>query len=147
MKIVIANDHAALYLKKGLVELLEQEGHEVLNIGTDTSGSIDYPVLAKKACDEVLSKNCDFGILLCGTGVGMSIAANKIHGIRACVATESYSAKLSKKHNNTNILCLGGRILAPDVAFEIVSEWLQEEYEGGRHQKRIDLLTELENNY
>ena len=144
MKIAIGNDHVAVTLKNIIKEHLESKGIEVINVGTDSEERFNYPISGYKVGKMVVSGEADCGILICGTGVGISLSANKIKGIRACVCSEPYSAKLSKMHNNTNILAFGSRVVGPDLAKMIVDEWLDAEYEGGRHQKRIDMIAEIE---
>ena len=140
MKIAIGNDHAAVALKDIIVEHLNGKGIEVINFGTNSYDRVDYPVYGKKVGNAVVQKEADLGILICGTGVGISLAANKIKGIRAVVCSEAYTAKLSRMHNDTNILAFGARVVGDEVAKMIVDSWLEAEYEGGRHQKRIDLI-------
>jgi len=137
MKIIIASDHAGFNLKAAVITHLKKTGNELVDLGTDTDkASVDYPDYAKKVAEKVLSDNC-LGILICGTGIGMSIAANRHKGIRAANVTDSYSAKMSKRHNNSNILCLGSRVVGEGLALDIVDTWLAEEFEGGRHQARL----------
>jgi len=145
MKIAIGNDHAAYALKLEIREHLMREGVTVVDFGTDDQKSTDYPIYAKRVCYAVISGQCERGILICGTGVGMSMTANKFHGIRAVVCSEPCSAVLSRQHNNANVLCFGARIVGPELAKMIVDLWLAAEFEGGRHQKRIDMITELDN--
>lgn len=140
MKIVIGNDHVALDLKRVIVAHLESLEHTVLNIGTDSEERCDYPVYGKKAAHMVAEGEADLGILICGTGVGISLAANKVRGIRAVVCSEPYSAKLSRAHNNTNILAFGARVVGADLAKMIVDAWLGESFEGGRHAQRVAAL-------
>ena len=144
MKIAIGSDHAGYDLKLEVKKHLEQKGLKVVDFGTNEPASTDYPIYAKRACYAVLEGQCERAILICGTGVGMSITANKIHGIRAVVCSEPCSAVLSRKHNNTNVLCFGARVVGIELAKMIADLWLAAEYEGGRHQKRIDMITELE---
>ena len=144
MRIAIGSDHAGYDLKIEVKKHLEQKGLEVIDFGTNEKTSTDYPIYAKRACYAVLDGQCDRGILICGTGVGMSLTANKIPGIRAVVCSEPCSAVLSRKHNNTNVLCFGGRIIGVELAKMIADLWLAAEFEGGRHQRRIDMVTELE---
>lgn len=146
MKIVIGNDHVAVDMKNELVRYLEEKGHEVINIGTDSKERFDYPISGYRAAKMVASGKADRGVLICGTGVGISLAANKVHGIRACVCSEPYSAKLSRQHNNTNMIAFGARVIGIETAKMILDEWLKAEYEGGRHQKRIDMIQEIEKN-
>ena len=144
MKIAIGNDHGALDLKLHVVKYLETLGNDVVNFGTDTTDSCDYPVFAEKVCKAVLSGECDKGILICGTGIGISIAANKIHGIRCALCSEPCSAKLTREHNDANVLAMGARIIGPVLAEGIVDAFLTTEFSGGRHQRRVDMITKLE---
>ena len=144
MKIGIGNDHAATEMKMQIVSYLQEKGIEVVNYGTDGFESFPYPVSAKKVADAIINKEVDGGILICGTGVGISIAANKVKGIRACVCSEPVSARLSKEHNNSNIIAFGARIVGIEMAKVIVDSWLNAEYQGGRHQSRIELIGEIE---
>lgn len=144
MKIAIGNDHAATDMKNEIMGYLEEKGYEMINVGTDGHESVDYPVYAKKVCDKVVSGEADLGIAICGTGVGISIACNKVKGIRAVCCSEPFSAKLSRQHNNSNVLCFGARVIGPELAKMIVDEWLAAEFMGGRHQHRIDEVAELE---
>lgn len=145
MKIAMGNDHVALALKREIKTYLESKGHEILDLGTHTEERCDYPVYGEAVANAVVSGNADCGIVICGTGVGISLAANKVRGIRAVVCSEPYSAMLSKQHNNTNILAFGARVVGVELAKMIVDAWLGAKFEGGRHQKRIDLITDIEN--
>lgn len=144
MKIAIGNDHVAVDMKNEIEAYLESKGHEVINVGTDSTERFNYPVSGYKVAKMVANKEVDCGVLICGTGVGISLAANKVHGIRACVCSEPYTAKLSKQHNNTNIIAFGARVIGIETAKMIVDEWLAAEYEGGRHQPRVDMISEIE---
>lgn len=144
MKLGIGNDHAALEMKLLIKEFLEEMGHEVVDYGTHTAESCDYPVYGKKVAEAVASGEVDQGILICGTGVGISLAANKVKGIRCVVCSEPYSARLSKEHNNSNILAFGARVIGIEMAKMIVSEWLNAEFAGGRHQDRVDMIMAIE---
>ena len=144
MKIAIGNDHVEVEMKQHIKKYIEEKGHEVVNCGTDSSDRTDYPVYGKKVADLVASGECDFGVLICGTGVGISLAANKVDGIRAVVCSEPYSAKLSRQHINANIVAFGARVIGDATAEMIVDEFLSAEYEGGRHQKRIDMIAQIE---
>lgn len=144
MKIAIGNDHAAVELKNIIKEHLEAKGYEVINVGTDTHDSCDYPMYGEKVGRLVASGEADAGVLICGTGVGISIAANKVKGVRACVCSEPYTAKLSKMHNNSNIIAFGARVVGSEMAKMITDTWLETEYEGGRHQRRVDMLDAIE---
>ncbi len=144
MKLAIGNDHVAVDMKNEIKAYLEEKGHEVINVGTDTSERFNYPVSGYKVAKMVASGEVDGGVLICGTGVGISLAANKVHGIRACVCSEPYTARLSKQHNNTNIIAFGARVIGVELAKMIVDEWLEAEYEGGRHSIRVGEIMEIE---
>ncbi|HIV23547.1 MAG TPA: ribose 5-phosphate isomerase B [Candidatus Merdiplasma excrementigallinarum] len=143
-KLAIGNDHSAVEMKKELKAYLEEKGYEVINVGTDSTESFPYPVSGYKVAKMVASGQADGGILICGTGVGISLAANKVKGIRCCVCSEPYSAKLSKQHNNSNIIAFGARVIGIEMAKMIVDEWLNAEFMGGRHQTRVDMIMEIE---
>ena len=144
MKIAIGNDHAAVELKWELAKYLEGKGHTVLNVGTDTPESMSYAVSGYKVARLVAAGEANAGVLICGTGVGISMAANKVHGIRSCVCSEPVTAHLSKLHNNANIVAFGARIVGAETAKAIVDAFLNTQYEGGRHQTRVDMLAEIE---
>lgn len=144
MKIAIGNDHTAVAMKNHITKYLEEQGHEIINFGTDSEERCDYPIYGKKVADAVASGQCERGILICGTGIGISLAANKVKGIRAAVCSESYSAKLTRQHNNANIIAFGARVVGEATAEAIVDAFIGAEYEGGRHQKRIDMITAIE---
>lgn len=144
MKYVIGNDHGGIDLYTPIKEKLEELGHEVIHVGTDGKDSVDYSDFAQKACDKVLEGEADFAILVCGTGLGMSISANKIDGIRAACVSEAFSARMSRAHNNANCLCLGARVIGSETAKMIVEEFVKTDFEGGRHQRRVDKITEIE---
>lgn len=144
MKIAIGNDHVAVEMKQEITAYLQAKGIEVINVGTDSSERFNYPISGYKVAKMVASHEVDAGVLICGTGVGISLAANKVQGIRACVCSDPYTAKLSKQHNNTNIIAFGARVIGIETAKMIVDEWLNAEYEGGRHQTRIDMIAEIE---
>ena len=144
MKIGIANDHSAVDMKNEIVEYLESLGHEVVNYGTDSYESCDYPVYGEKVARAVVAGEVEKGILICGTGLGISLAANKVKGIRACVCSEPFTAKMSRAHNDCNILAFGARVVGGELAKMIVDTWINTEFEGGRHQRRVDLLMEIE---
>ena len=143
-KLVTGNDHVAVEMKNELKKYLEEKGYEVINVGTDSPESFPYPVSGYKAAKMVASGEVDGGILICGTGVGISLAANKVKGIRCCVCSEPYSAKLSKQHNNSNMIAFGARVIGIEMAKMIVDEWLGAEFQGGRHATRVDMITEIE---
>ena len=144
MKIGIGNDHSAVDMKNEVVEYLQSLGHEVVNCGTDTYESCNYPVYGKAVAEAVRDGKVDCGICICGTGVGISLAANKVQGIRAVVCSEPYSAKLSKQHNNTNVLCFGARVIGIELAKMIIDAWLGAEFEGGRHATRVGMIMDIE---
>ena len=147
MRIGIGNDHSALELKAEIIEFLKEKGHEVVDYGTKTSESCDYPIYGEIVGRAVVSKEVDCGILICGTGLGISLAANKVPGIRCAVVSDTFSAKMSKAHNNANMLSLGERVLGKGLALEIVEAWLNTEFEGDRHLRRVNLLSEIEKKY
>ncbi|MCR4862377.1 MAG: ribose 5-phosphate isomerase B [Ruminococcus sp.] len=142
--IAIGCDHAGVEMKKAVIAALEEKGFEFRDLGTDGE-PCDYPVIAEKVCNEVLGGGCERGILICGTGIGMSIAANKIKGIRAALCSDSFSTKFTRLHNDSNIMCMGARVLGNGLACELAEIFLTTGFEGGRHQRRVDLITALEN--
>lgn len=142
--IAIGCDHGGYELKEHIVKYLQDKGIEVKDFGVYNEDSVDYPDCAAPVCKAVLSGEAERGILLCGTGIGISIAANKYKGIRAALCSDVYSAKMTKQHNNSNIICLGGRVTGRELAFMIVDVWMNAEFEGGRHQARIDKIHEIE---
>ena len=144
MKLAIGNDHAALEMKKEIAAHLESKGIELVDVGTNSPDSFHYPISGYKAAKLVASGEVDGGIIICGTGVGISLAANKVKGIRACVCSEPYTAKLSKQHNNSNIIAFGARVIGIETAKMIVDEWLNAAFEGGRHQTRVDMIMEIQ---
>ncbi len=145
MKIAIGNDHVAVEMKNHITKYLQDKGYEVVNFGTDSVDRCDYPVYGKKVAEAVASGEYERGILICGTGIGMSLVANKVKGIRAAVCSEAYSARLTRQHNNSNIIAFGANVVGEATAKMIVDEFLNTEYEGGRHQNRIDMITAIEN--
>lgn len=147
MKIAIASDHVGLELKPIIVDYLKELGHEVEDFGPYSTERTDYPKYGKKVAEEVVGKRADAGILICGTGVGISISANKVKGIRAVVCSEPYTAQLSKQHNNTNILAFGSRVVGSELAKMIVKAWLDADFEGGRHENRVKMIGEIEDQY
>ncbi len=142
--IAIGCDHGGFELKNHVVKHLQDKGIEVKDYGVYNEDSVDYPDCAKPVCKAVISGEAENGILICGTGIGISIAANKHKGIRAALCSDVYSAAMCKQHNNANILCLGGRVLGRELAFMIVDTWLENEFQGGRHSKRIAKIHEIE---
>lgn len=148
MKIVIGCDHGGLEHKNAIVEHLKSRGFEVLDCGIYEQKSVDYPDIAKKVCGEITNGNYERGILVCGTGIGMSMAANKIKGIRAACCSDHFSAKYTRLHNDANILCLGGRVIGIGVALELADIFMDTEFEGGRHANRVAKIKKIEeNNY
>ena len=135
MKIAMGNDHTAIELKNIIKEFVESKGYEVIDLGTNSTESCDYPVYGE----------ADLGIAICGTGVGISLAANKVKGIRACVCSEPYTAKLSRMHNNSNVLAFGARVVGSELAKMITEAWLDAKFEGGRHERRVQMLMDIEN--
>lgn len=144
MKIAIAADHGGFELKDSMVEYIKSLGNEVVDLGTNSADSVDYPDYAKKVCEEIQQGNSDLGILICGTGIGMSLAANKFEGIRAACVSDVYSAKMSRNHNNANVLCIGARVIGDEVAKLIIKTFLENEFEAGRHQRRVDKIMAFE---
>ncbi|MCI7148127.1 MAG: ribose 5-phosphate isomerase B [Candidatus Fimisoma sp.] len=143
MKIAVAADHGGYKLKEKVKEHLLERGIEVEDLGTHSEESVDYPIYGKLCGEAVASGQADLGVVVCGTGIGISIAANKVHGIRCGLCTSVEMAHLTKQHNNANILALGGRTTGEELAMEIVDEWLDTQYEGGRHQRRVEMLDNL----
>ena len=145
MKIAIGCDHGALDLKNKVIAHLTAKGYEVVNFGTDTLDSCDYPDFAAPAAKAVASGECDKGIVLCTTGIGVSITANKVKGIRCALLSDVMSARMTRQHNDTNMMAIGAAVVGPMLALEIIDTWLGAEYEGGRHQRRVDKMMALEN--
>ncbi len=144
-KIVMASDHAGFDLKNTLVEQLKNDGYDVEDAGTYSKDSCDYPVFAEKACRYMLDGKAELCILVCGTGIGMSMAANKVKGIRAACCSDTYSAKYTRLHNDANVLCMGARVVGEGLAYEIAKVFLETEFEGGKHLRRINMISDLEN--
>ena len=144
MRIALGSDHAGYLLKEDLKRFLIEEGHEVIDVGTDSEGSVDYPPFCAAAAREVVLGNADRALLFGGSGQGEQIAANKVHGIRAAVCHDLFTARLSREHNDANVLTMGGRVVAPALAREIVRVWLSTGFEGGRHARRVELISEIE---
>lgn len=140
MKFYIATDHAGIELKNFTVELLRQKGHEVIDLGPFDKERVDYPDYAVKVCENVLSDSTSQGILICGSGIGMSMAANRFHGIRAALCHDAYTAKVARGHNDANVLCFGERIVGQGVAESILDAWIAGTFEGGRHCGRVDKI-------
>ena len=144
MKIALGADHAGYLLKDRIKEHLQRKGIQVRDEGTSSADSVDYPDYARLVAHEVSEGRSDLGILVCGSGIGMAISANKVIGIRAANASNEYEARMSREHNDANVLTLGARILSEEVALKIVDEWLGAQFAGGRHQRRIDKISQLE---
>ena len=144
MKLAIGNDHVAVEMKNEIMAYLESKGVEVVNVGADTPERFNYPVSGYKVAKLVASGEVDGGVLICGTGVGISLAANKVHGIRACVCSEPYTARLAKEHNNANIIAFGARVIGVEMAKMIVDEWMNAKFQGGRHSERVAMIMEIE---
>jgi ribose 5-phosphate isomerase B len=147
MKIALGSDHAGFPLKKVVIEYLQDEGIEFEDFGTFSEDSCDYPDYALKVAEKVADKSYELGILICGTGIGIGIAANKVPGIRAALCGDTFSARASREHNNANILTMGQRVIGPGLAIDIVKTFLSAEFQGDRHQRRIDKITEIEKKY
>ena len=144
MRVIIANDHGAVDIKHKIVKHLEAKGYQVENFGTDTEESVDYPDMAETACRKYLSGGYDFGVLCCGTGIGISISANKIKGIRCALPQNSYAAEMTKRHNDPNFIAFGGRIEYKEPIEDLLDAFFDNRFEGGRHQRRIDKIMRLE---
>ncbi|NLY85506.1 MAG: ribose 5-phosphate isomerase B [Tissierellia bacterium] len=144
MIIGIGSDHGGYELKEYIKEYLDKENIQYIDYGTYSCESVDYPDYGKKVSQAVVSKEVDRGIVICGTGIGISIACNKVKGIRCALCSDTYSARMSREHNDANVLALGGRVLGKDLALEIVSVWLKTDFAGGRHARRIGKISELE---
>ena len=146
MTLAIGNDHAAVKMKNQIMTWLKEMGYEIINVGNDDPADRqdDYPIYGYKVGRLVAEGKADLGICICGTGVGISLAANKVPGIRACVCSDPYTAQLSRRHNNTNVLAFGARVIGIELAKMIVKEWLDAKFEGERHQRRIDMISEIE---
>ena len=138
VKVVVGSDHGGFEYKAKIIDYLKEHNFDYEDVGTFTKDSCDYPIIAKKVANKVVSGEADKGILICGTGIGMSITANKVKGIRAALCSDTFSARATRAHNNSNILCLGERVIGDCLALDIVDVWLHTEFEGGRHQRRID---------
>lgn len=144
MKIALGSDHAGLPLKNEIIKHLEGKGIEIKDFGTYTEESCDYPDYAKNVAEKVVAKEFDFGILVCGTGIGISIAANKVKGVRAALCSDTFSAHACREHNNANILALGQRVVGVGLALDIVDNFLNAEFQGGRHENRVNKMMGIE---
>lgn len=147
MKIALGSDHGGYNLKNIVIEHLKEKGIEYEDLGCYNTESCDYPVYGEKVAEAVVRGEFDYGIIVCGTGIGISIAANKVPGIRAAHCTDSFTARATRQHNNSNILSLGERITGPSIALDIVDAFLSTEFEGGRHEKRVNMIEEIEKEY
>jgi len=147
MKIALGSDHGGFQLKEVIKEYLKDKNYEIEDFGTYDTSSVDYPEIGEKVAVAVKDEVADKGIIVCGTGLGISISANKVPGIRAALVSDTFSAKMSRAHNDANILALGGRVLGDDLALEIVEAWLNTEFEGGRHERRVNKMKDLEKKY
>jgi len=143
MKIMIGGDHGGYELKRLVVDYLVKQGYQVEDIGTHGQEPVDYPKYAVQVAEAVATSKVERGILICGSGIGMCMTANRIPGARAALVAEPYAARMSRRHNDSNVLCLGGRFVGDQLALEIVAAWLREEFEGGRHQRRLELIEQL----
>ncbi len=143
MKIAVASDHGGYRLKEKIKEYLKSRGIDTIDLGTDSEESVDYPLYGKACAEAVASGKADRGIVCCGTGIGISIAANKVKGIRCALCTDVNMAEMTRRHNDANMLAMGGRITDDDTALKITAAWLDTEFEGGRHQRRVDMLNDM----
>lgn len=144
MKLAIASDHGGLHLKKAILQYLQSQNIDLIDLGITEEQSVDYPDYAAEVAQRVSTGMVDAGILVCGTGTGMAITANKFKGVRAAVASDPYTARMSKEHNNANILALGGRVLSEEKGLEVLKAWLEAKFEGERHARRVEKITEIE---
>ncbi|MEN6439538.1 MAG: ribose 5-phosphate isomerase B [Syntrophobacter sp.] len=140
MKVIIGSDHAGFQLKGTIVSFLKEKGIDVVDVGANGTESVDYPVYAYKVARAVAAGEAGQGILVCGSGIGMCMAANRVPGVRAVACYEPFCARMSRRHNDSNVLCLGERFTGRDLAIAIVEDWIQEPFEGGRHQRRVDMI-------
>lgn len=147
MRIGVGNDHAAVELREIIIKYLKNAGHKVFEFGAKEGEKCDYPVPGRDVAEAIAAGKLDKGVLICGTGIGISLAANKVPGIRAAVCSEPYSAKMAALHNNAQIIAFGARVVGSEMAKMIVDTFLSTEYEGGRHQNRLDIITEIEEKY
>ena len=144
MKIVIGCDHAGYNIKGIVKKHIEEKGYEVIDVGTDSTASCHYPVYASALCEKILGGEAELGILICGTGIGMSMAANKHKGIRAAACSDTFSARLTRMHNDANVLCFGERVVGMGLACDLVDNFIDAEFEGGKHARRVDMITAIE---
>ncbi len=141
-KLGLGSDHGGFELKEQLKGYLEEKGYEVVDYGTYSEESVDYPEIGRKVAHAVIGEEVELGILVCGTGIGIGISANKVEGIRCAMCSDTYSARMSRAHNNANMISLGGRVVGRDLAFEIIDTWLSTDFEGGRHERRVNKIEE-----
>ena len=144
MKIAVGSDHAAYELKEAIKEKLEKEGHEVIDVGCDSTESVDYPKYGHAVGRAVASGDAERGIAVCGSGIGISIACNKVPGIRAALCTSVEMAEMCRRHNNANVVCMGARMISQELAFEIIDKWMTTDFEGGKHLRRINEIEDLD---
>jgi ribose 5-phosphate isomerase B len=147
MKVAIASDHGGIHIREEIKKLMDEMGIEYIDLGCGCETSVDYPDYAIPVAEKVAKGEVDRGILICGTGIGMTIAANKVKGIRCALCHDVYSAKLTRQHNDSNILAMGERVIGPGLAREIAKVWLTTEFEGGRHARRVEKITQYENKH
>ena len=145
-KISLGCDHAGFEMKAAVIAHLNERGWDVIDVGTNSTDSCDYPLFAHEVCKNIQSGVTELGILICGTGIGMSIAANKHRGIRAAACSDTFSARLTRVHNNTNVICFGTRVVGIGLALDLLDNFLDAAFEGGKHERRVNLITEIENN-
>ena len=144
MKIAIGCDHAGYELKEAVKNKLISEGHELIDVGTNSAESVDYPIYGHAVGRAVASGEAERGVAICGSGIGISIACNKVPGVRAALCTSAEMAEMCRRHNNANVICMGARMISQELAFEMVDIWMQTEFEGGKHERRIDMLDDIE---
>ncbi len=144
MKIAVGADHGGFFLKEAIKKFLEEEGYEVVDVGTYSEESVDYPEYGYRVAKLVADGEVDRGIVMCGTGIGISISANKVKGIRAALVTNEYMAEMAARHNNANVLAMGGRVITPEIGKRLVKIWLTTPFDGGRHQRRVNLISRIE---
>ena len=144
-KIALGCDHAGFEMKDAVIAHLNQKGFDVIDVGTNSSESCDYPLFAHAVCQNIQSGAAELGILICGTGIGMSLVANKHRGIRAAACSDTFSARLTRVHNNANVLCFGTRVIGIGLALDLIDNFLDAEFEGGKHERRVNMITEYEN--
>ena len=144
MKLVIGNDHSSVDMKNEIKEYLEEKGIEMIDVGTNSTDSFNYPISGYRVGKMVAEGKVDGGIAICGTGVGISLACNKVKGVRACCCSEPYSAEMSKRHNNANVICFGARVIGIETAKQIVDAWINAKFEGGRHETRVNMIMEIQ---